>query len=102
MSWETRGNRKYYYRTKTINGRRHRLYIGSGKAAEDAAREDAQRRQRLAQARAHDAAQEARIAAAQLAAEELAAWTESLARAVMLLAGQHQHHGAWRRRVIFI
>lgn len=100
MSWERRGNGRYYYRTVSQNGRRKRIYIGSGAKGEAAAQEDVLRRQRLATARARLAAQKSKIAAIELAQEDLAAWSEALAQAVMLLAGQHQHHGIWRRRVI--
>lgn len=100
MSWERRGKGRHYYRTVRQNGHRKRIYVGSGAAGEAAAREDVLRREQLVKARVKLAAIKAKLAAAELAQDELSAWTKILAKAVMLLGGQHQHHGIWRRRVL--
>jgi hypothetical protein len=99
MAWETRGKHKYYYRSVRRDGRTRKVYVGSGAKGEAAARADGLRRQRLAGTRAELAAQEAKIAAAEMAQDELAVWSDTLVKAVLLLAGQHQQHGIWRRRI---
>lgn len=99
MGWEQRGNRRYYYRVIRSDGRPKKVYVGTGEVADAAAREDANRRAGLAVQRLTAAAVEARVAVAEAALDELGAWTSVLMRAVMLLAGYHEHHRIWRRRV---
>ena len=100
MAWETRqrGGR-YYTRSKKVNGRVVREYVGVGPAAELAAASDAQvRAQRQAQQAAWRVEQE-RIESAIAPREEFCDVVETLARASLLLAGYHRHHrGEWRRK----
>ncbi len=100
MAWETRkrGGR-YYTRSKRINGRVIRQYVGSGLVGELApAADDRERARRQTQQAAWRADQE-RIESAIAPLEEFCEVVETLARASLLLAGYHQHHrGEWRRK----
>ncbi len=100
MAWETRqrGGR-YYTRSKKINGRVFREYVGSGLVGELAAAADERARaQRPAQQAAWRAECE-RIESAIAPLEEFYDAVETFARASLLLAGYHRHHrGEWRRR----
>ena len=93
MSWEQRGNHKYYYAKRRVNGRVVSVYLGRGPAAESAEleveRRAAERRQFQRQKRE---------------CEQQDAWIENycqqveLAIAAQLIAqGFHQHRGELRR-----
>jgi hypothetical protein len=96
MGWD---KGRYYTRSRKVNGRVVREYIGTGRVAELAAELDAlerEKRRRAARAlrRERDelAALEADVRAASQAAD-------LVARAALLAAGFHQHRrGEWRRR----
>lgn len=100
MAWETRNGRgRYYTRSRKINGRAVREYVGGGLAGELAAETDAHDRAERAAARTHmrDLAAERAALAAPLAT--LHAATEALAQAALVTAGYHRHHrGEWRKR----
>jgi len=100
MAWETRqrGGR-YYTRSKKINGRVIREYVGTGLVGELAAAADARTRaERQAQQAAWRADQE-RIESAIAPLEEFCDVVETLARGSLLVAGYHRHHrGEWRRK----
>jgi hypothetical protein len=98
MGWETRAGRRYGYRCLRIEGQPRKLYLGTGSAAADHARQLAQRQQQRQAEREALHAEQARVAAADRALAELRAMTGLLARAGLLLAGLHEHHGEWRRR----
>lgn len=88
MGWVKRGNRKYYYRSRRVNGRVVKEYLGCGPEAEEAARRDAAER-------------EYRKKSAALAAvnNELKERTKLLIAATMYAAGYHRHdRGRWRKR----
>jgi len=99
MSWDVkRRGRKagYYYVGRRVDGRVVKQYLGTGPAAEAVARA-VERRQRE-----RTAARLARLRLAEadrLAAEALKL-AVLLARAELLIAGFHRHHGGghWRRR----
>jgi hypothetical protein len=99
MSWETRGRHRRYTRTLRRGGRVVRQYLGTGAAAELAARADARARE----ARRHDAealrAEEAHRQVARAPLLDLYRWTDALVRATLTGLGYHQHaHGQWRKR----
>src|SRR5215207_5424380 len=100
MGWETRrGQGRYYTRSRKVNGRIIRQYVGTGLVAELAAQQDAEERsQRLAERERlqHEATRWASSAAP---LTELAELLDGLAAAALITAGYHQHHrGAWRKR----
>jgi hypothetical protein len=99
MAWEARGSRRYYTRSKRVNGRVVREYVGTGPVAELAAAADSLRRAD-------------RLAALESLRGEQARWREALtpllalsrvadlvARAALLAAGYHQHsRSSWRKK----
>jgi hypothetical protein len=99
MGWEVQRGRRRYTRSRKLNGRVVREYVGVGLVGELAAAADALRRaQRRATAEARHA-EEAHWRAALAPLLELCQVSKLLTRSVMLVAGFHQHaRGAWRRR----
>jgi hypothetical protein len=96
MGWESRqrGGR-YYTRSKKVNGRVVREYVGTGEPAELAARRDADARQ------GREARRVVReeLAALDAPLDDLAEVTDLLARAALAAAGYRQHRrGEWRKR----
>ncbi len=100
MPWESRnGKGRYYTRSKQINGRVFREYLGIGPHAEAAAAEDAHRRaERQAESDARKAA-EAQRRKAEAPLRKLDEFARLLLAASLTAAGYRQHdRGAWRRR----
>lgn len=100
MAWERRGGvGRYYTRSRRLNGRVVREYLGSGPVAELAAALDAvEREQREAE---EDEARQARRQAEALDAEigQLCGAVEALAHAALQAAGFRRHHrGEWRKQ----
>ena len=100
MGWETRrGQGRYYTRSRKVNGRIIREYVGTGLIGELASQQDAEERaQRLAERERlqHEAA---RWASAATPLTELSQLLDGLTAAALITAGYHQHHrGAWRKR----
>ena len=94
MSWEQRGNRRYYYRKRRQGGRVVSEYVGAGELAGAAAALDAlereirrAERQRRAQLRALDA---------QIA--QVCDLIRALTDAVLLINDYHTHKVQWRKK----
>src|SRR5262245_17811344 len=99
MSWETRkGRGRYYTRSKRVNGRIVREYVGSGAKGEQAVADDARRR---AEAKAFGDALKTewkQWLEAEKPLEELDKLDTFLMHAILCAAGFHQHDGGeWRR-----
>jgi hypothetical protein len=99
MGWEERerGGR-YYTRSRKVDGRVIREYVGSGPVAEIAAHADAlERERREEEARAWREERED-LDALDARTRELDELAELLVRAALLAAGYRQHErGEWRR-----
>jgi hypothetical protein len=96
MGWE-RG--RYYTRSRKVNGRVVREYVGAGPLGELAARADAKERQQREARRAADRATRAELDALDAPLDELHELAELVARAALLAAGYRQHkRGEWRKR----
>ncbi len=97
MSWETRGNNRYYYRRRKVGGRVIAEYVGAGDVAEALARlDDIDRRERARAAAAWRATVETeRATAAALA--ELDELVRSATAAVLIANGYHTHRRQWRK-----
>ncbi|HEX5273202.1 MAG TPA: hypothetical protein VFW33_22050 [Gemmataceae bacterium] len=99
MAWESRGGRRYYYRSVRVGRAVRRVYAGTGEVGRQAAAEDDRRRQARI-AREETRREEAEYwdeVEAQL--EEFVQFTEALARAALLAAGYFRHaRGHWRRK----
>ena len=100
MGWERRSRGGLYYtRSRRVGGRVVREYVGTGLAAELAARLDAAERGRRGARAAAGRAERERLDAADATLAELSAVADALARSALLLAGYHRHdRGEWRRR----
>ena len=100
MAWEKRKRGGLYYtRSRKVNGRVVREYVGGGVRGEIAARMDAKERQRREEEAA--AWREERECLEELAGliDEFCEAVETVARATLLAAGFRQHkRGEWRRR----
>ena len=100
MGWETRARGgRYYTRSRRVEGRVVREYVGAGRTAELAAQKDAQARaERRAQAEAWHA-ERADLDRTEQELQELCDISDALARAALMLAGYHRHkRGEWRRK----
>jgi hypothetical protein len=96
MGWD---KGRYYTRSKKINGRVVREYVGSGEVAELAAQADAVNRTlREAEQKARRA-EKAELEALDAPLSELNDLADQLACAALMAAGFHQHkRGEWRKR----
>lgn len=97
MSWESRGNYRYYYRRRKVNGRVEAEYIGSGPVADAlAGLDEFERQQREREATEWQVFIEAdrRTVAALGDVDEL---VRSAVAAVLIVNGYHTHKRQWRR-----
>jgi hypothetical protein len=100
MGWETRqrGGR-YYTRSRRVDGRVVREYVGTGRVAELAASEDAARRQRRGEEVADLREAQAQADGATGALAEFSSLLDGLVAALLVGSGYHRHHrGEWRKR----
>jgi hypothetical protein len=96
MGWE---KGRYYTRSKKVNGRVVREYIGAGRAGELVAQMDALRREDHEAQRDARRAKRAELDALDSPVNELNDLVELVAHAALLAAGYHQHRrGEWRKR----
>ena len=96
MGWD---KGRYYTRSKKVNGRVVREYIGTGRAAELAAQVDALVRQQRQDERVASLLEKADIDDLDADLARLAERTDLLARAALLAAGFRQHkRGEWRKK----
>ena len=99
MAWERRGAATYYYRSRRVDGRVVKQYLGAGRAGELAAQQDAQERAKRAAEAAVWRDERAELEAADAPMQELDALVRLLTRGALLAAGYHRHNrGEWRRR----
>ncbi len=99
MAWETRqrGGR-YYTRSKKVDGRVIREYVGTGLVGELAAAADERSRAQRQALKAAWRTERERIELASVPLEEFCEVVETFARASLLSSGYHRHHrGEWRR-----
>jgi hypothetical protein len=96
MGWD-RG--RYYSRSRKVNGRVVREYVGSGRVAELAAQLDALERERRREVAQAVRDEKAELAALDADVKALTETTDLVARAALASAGYHQHkRGEWRKR----
>jgi hypothetical protein len=99
MAWEQRGNRSYYYRSRKIEGRVVKEYVGGGLAGMLAQREDDFRRHKRETVRAAFQAEQDTVAATATVHDELCAVADALMTAALVAAGYHRHDRShWRKR----
>jgi hypothetical protein len=97
MAWDKTG--RYYSRSRKVNGRVVREYVGSGRVAELAARLDAIAREKRRSESSALRHEKAELEALEADVQAFSDMTDVLARAALLAAGFHQHRrGDWRKR----
>jgi multidrug efflux pump subunit AcrA (membrane-fusion protein) len=96
MGWE-RG--RYYTRSRKVNGRVVREYVGAGLVGILAAQLDAEHRELRALKRAEVRAARDELDALDEPLEQLNALADRLVRVALLVAGYQQHkRGEWRKK----
>jgi flagellar biosynthesis/type III secretory pathway chaperone len=96
MGWE---RDKYYTRSRKVNGRVVREYVGAGRVAELAAQLDTIERDQRHLEREAERTTRDELAALDERLDELNALTEGLARGALLAAGYRMHkRGEWRKK----
>ena len=100
MSWEKRnGTGTYYTRSRRVNGRVVREYIGAGSVGEIAHKQDLIRRSESSVERESMLLQKVEHAALLSDIDSFIDLAECIASGFLVLSGFHQHHrGEWRRR----
>jgi hypothetical protein len=98
VGWEKRerGGR-YYTRSRRVDGRVVREYVGGGLAGEMAAEADRIERERRDAEELHHRRELERLETLFAPVEELHEAAAVLARAHLIAAGCHRHKGEWRR-----
>ena len=98
--WEKRERGGLYYtRSRKVDGRVVREYVGGGALGELAALMDAQERQRREEEAAAWREEQERLEELAGLVDEFREAVETVARATLLAAGFRQHNrGEWRRR----
>ena len=96
MGWE---RDKYYTRSRKVNGRVVREYVGAGRVADLAAQLDALDREQRELEWEADRIMRDEATALDEPLDELDALTEGLARGSLLAAGYRMHkRGEWRKK----
>jgi hypothetical protein len=96
MGWD---KGRYYTRSKKVNGRVVREYIGAGELAELVAQQDILEREKRLLSALDRRDQKAELAALDGELKALSEQTDLVASAALLAAGFHQHkRGEWRKR----
>ena len=99
MGWETRkGKGSYYTRSRRVDGRVVREYIGTGPAAEFVADlDDLDRSKRRMYLMEFDKERKAQSLIDRIINEETEI-VQNLTQAVLLVNGYHKHKGQWRKK----
>jgi hypothetical protein len=96
MGWD---KGRYYTRSKKVNGRVVREYVGTGRVAELVSRMDALEREKKDAERAEFRALRAELDALDAPLDDLNDLAELVARAALTAAGFRQHkRGEWRKK----
>lgn len=100
MGWESRNGRgRYYTRSRRVNGRVVREYVGSGPIAELIARVDEIKRDKRDLARMDARAKRDDLDELDRLVADFDRQVRSVVREALQSAGYHQHdRGAWRKR----
>jgi hypothetical protein len=90
---------RYYSRSKKVDGRVTREYVGKGRVAELSAQLDAIARQEREAEQAARRAERAELEALDAPVNDMCQEVELLARAALVAAGFRQHkRGEWRKK----
>jgi len=99
MAWERRPRgTRYYTRSRKVDGRTVRQYVGSGLLGALAHEKDAARRAQAQEETGRWHAIRSQLEAADRATAEFIRAAERRVQVALVLAGYHQHHrGEWRK-----
>ena len=100
MGWVVRKGRRYYYRSRWVNGRDRKEYVGAGEVGEVAAKLDAAAAARRAEARAAWRHTLEQLHELDALFDHVAREVTAYVSAVMAAAGFHRHRGEWRRKTV--
>ena len=89
---------RYYTRSRKVNGKVIREYVGCGKVGELAAQQDAEGRERRERERKAWSVEREQIEAFDETIAMVCQMADLTARAAMVAAGFHRRRGEWRRR----
>ncbi len=95
MAWE---KGRYYTRSRKVNGRVIREYIGSGRVGELAAQLDAMEREQREYEREAWRIEREEFEAFDETITKVCQMADVIAQAAMVAAGFHPRRGEWRRR----
>jgi hypothetical protein len=99
MGWDKKGKAgPYYYRSRKVDGRVTKEYLGRGPDADEAAAVDEEARVRRRAHQSTRAETMARVAAATQLTCDLSVCVDLIVRAKLLLSGFYFHRGEYRRR----
>jgi len=98
MAWETRGNRRYYYRKVRRGSKVTSTYAGSGRAAALMAEYEAIEQQRRDIERAEWQATCDELAQRDQQIGEASRLIQALVSAAIVLNGYYRHKRQWRKR----
>jgi predicted house-cleaning noncanonical NTP pyrophosphatase (MazG superfamily) len=93
MAWETRGNKKYYYRKKRIGNYVHSIYVGDEITGKILAMDDEYKR--LLGEKPNDKLHECIEREKEL--NKMADQIELVVNSIFLISGYHCHKGQWRK-----
>ena len=95
MGWE---KGRYYTRSRKVNGRVVREYVGGGEVGAMAARVDAINRERRQRERDAWRSEQEEMDTIDAAVDNVCQVADIVAKATMVAAGFYCHRGEWRRR----
>ncbi len=95
MGWE---KGRYYTRSRKVNGRVVREYVGGGEVGALAAQLDAIERERREWERESWRKEKEEMEAFDDSVAKVCRMADIIAKAAMIAAGFHRHRGEWRRR----
>jgi hypothetical protein len=98
MGWERRGKKCYYYRSKWVNGRVVKEYLGDGPAALEAARQDAEAASQRAERTFEQVKLAAELAALEALFDAMDAECDAQVIPAMAAKGYHKYRGVWRKK----
>ncbi|MBU2034889.1 MAG: hypothetical protein ABH882_01415 [Candidatus Omnitrophota bacterium] len=98
MAWETRGNNKYYYRKKKVNGKVTSEYVGKGLVAQEIALRDlAERQERNKKAEAIKK-EKTDLQLLDEQVTQVTSFIKQVLENALIVYGFHKHNGQWRKK----
>jgi hypothetical protein len=99
MAWEERGSHRYYYRSRRVDGRVVKEYVGNGELADSIAALEALGRQKDAALRGKAEAERREQAAREAEIEAYCRRVDEALAETLTALGYHRHdRGQWRRK----